>query len=252
MLSKSYGTEHEETFTKFNIITLFLGGDRLGIVFLSLILYGFAIIPFMYLFSFLFKMASKAYIRLTLLNIVTGLVALLLVYILEALGYSDTADVLNWIFFLLPNFSLGQTFSNIFTNYNRIRIYDDFLKECSKMLTIDECKIAIQRVPDLNIDFQRDYLAWSTPGVGRFMLILPIEGVLFMFLVLFIDYNVARSLRSLTRKDNQVDPFDSIHQEVTEDSDVLAERRRVLDGQATGDVLVVNDLTKVFKVPGKI
>ena len=206
----------------------------------------------MYLFSFLFKMASKAYIRLTLLNIVTGLVALLVVYILESLDYSDTADALNWIFFLLPNFSLGQTFSNIFTNYNRIRIYDEYLKECSKMLSIDQCKIAIQRTPDLDINFHRDYLAWSTPGVGRFLLILPIEGVLFMLLVLFIDYNVARSLRSLIRKDNQVDPFDSIHQEIAEDSDVLAERRRVLEGEARGDVLVVNDLTKIFKVPGKI
>ena len=128
-------------------------------------------------------MASKAYIRLTLLNIVTGLVALLVVYILESLDYSDTADALNWIFFLLPNFSLGQTFSNIFTNYNRIRIYDEYLKECSKMLSIDQCKIAIQRTPDLDINFHRDYLAWSTPGVGRFLLILPIEGVLFMLLV---------------------------------------------------------------------
>ena len=120
------------------------------------------------------------------------------------------------------------------------------------MLSIDQCKIAIQRTPDLDINFHRDYLAWSTPGVGRFLLILPIEGVLFMLLVLFIDYNVARSLRSLIRKDNQVDPFDSIHQEIAEDSDVLAERRRVLEGEARGDVLVVNDLTKIFKVPGKI
>ena len=219
-------------------------------VFLVLILYGFAIIPFMYLFSFLFKIASKAYIRLTLLNIVTGLVALLIVFILEALGYANTANVLNWILFLLPNFSLGQTFSNMFTNYNRIRIYDEYLSACSKTYSVSRCKEAVSRISGLNIDFQRDYLAWDTPGVGRFLLILPLEGLLFIFLVLFIDYNIARSLRSATRG-HKVDPFDSIHQEIAEDSDVLAERRRVLDGEATEDVLLVKDLTKVFKIPGK-
>ncbi len=214
--------------------------------------YGFAIIPFMYLFSFLFKMASKAYVRLTLLNIVTGLVALLVVYILEALDYPDTANALNWIFFLLPNFSLGQTFSNIFTNYNRIRLYNDYLNGCIKMgETADQCKSAVKYIPGLNINFQNDYLAWKTPGVGRFLLILPLEGILFMFLVLCIDYNIARSLKIFSRG-HTVDPFDSIHQEVAEDSDVLAERRRVLDGEATEDVLVTKDLTKIFKIPGNI
>ena len=197
-------------------------------------------------------MASKAYIRLTLLNIVTGLVALLVVYILELLNYSDTANALNWIFFLLPNFSLGQTFSNIFTNYNRIRLYDDFISACVKMgKPADLCKAGVKFIPDLNIDFQRDYLAWETPGVGRFVLILPLEGVLFMLLVLFIDYNIARSLGICSRK-NTVDPFDFMHQEIAEDSDVLAEKRRVLGGEATEDVLVIKDLTKFFKVPGTI
>ncbi|XP_028395322.1 ATP-binding cassette sub-family A member 3-like [Dendronephthya gigantea] len=230
-------------------VPAYTGGNRLGIVFLVLILYGFAIIPFMYLFSFLFKMASKAYIRLTLLNIVTGLVALLLVYIIQALGYADTADAFNWIFFLLPNFSLGQTFSNIFTNYNRIRLYDDFFSLCIKVKTEEQC-IAEIKQNGLSIEFQRDYLAWDTPGVGRFVLILPLEGILFMLMVLFIDYNIARSLKSLARG-HHVDPFDAIHQEVATDSDVLAEQKRVLDGEAQEDVLVINDLTKVFKVPGR-
>ena len=119
------------------------------------------------------------------------------------------------------------------------------------MSHVDMCKLNIQRVPGLSVDFETDYLAFSTPGVGRFMLILPIEGVLFMLLVLFIDYNVARSVRSLICRDHRVDPFDSIPHDVAEDSDVLAERRRVSDGEAREDVLVVNNLTKIFKVPGE-
>lgn len=227
-------------------------GDRLGIVFLVLIFYGFAIIPFMYLFSFLFKIASKAYIRLTLLNIVTGLVALLVVYILDVLKYQSTSDVLNWIFLFLPNYSLGQTFSNIFTNYNNLRLYNEYIEACEKRgLSYQTCVSLFKLVDTSKPLFQKNYLAWATPGVGRFVLILPIEGLLFMMLVLCIDYGVFRRLAGLTRR-RRLDPFDSVHQDVElEDSDVLAEKRRVLENDCNGDVLVIEDLTKTFKVPGR-
>lgn len=41
-------------------------------VFLDLVLYGWAIIPFVYIFSFLFQVASTGYVWTTVLNIFTG------------------------------------------------------------------------------------------------------------------------------------------------------------------------------------
>ena len=51
-------------------------GERLGYVVVLFLSYGFAIIPLMYLASFLFVVPSTAYTRLTMFNIFTGMVTL--------------------------------------------------------------------------------------------------------------------------------------------------------------------------------
>ena len=61
-------------------------GPRLGYLFLLLMLYGWAIIPLMYLFSFVFRTASTAFVTLTMFNIITGLATLLTVFILSIPG----------------------------------------------------------------------------------------------------------------------------------------------------------------------
>jgi len=70
---------------EFFFFSLF-AGPRLGCLFLLLMFYGWAIIPLMYLFSFVFRSASKAFVVLTIFNIVTGLVTLLTVFILSVPG----------------------------------------------------------------------------------------------------------------------------------------------------------------------
>ncbi|XP_046856242.1 uncharacterized protein LOC124449357 [Xenia sp. Carnegie-2017] len=98
---------------------------------------------------------------------------------------------------------------------------------------------------------QTNYLAFENPGIGRFLLVLPLEGIFFMLIILFIDFNAIRSLRSSIRS-VYVDPFDSSHPNGdTEDSDVMAEKRPVLNDEVNEDVVVVKDLTKIFKVPGR-
>ena len=49
-------------------------------------LYGWAIIPLMYLFSFVFRTASTAFVVLTMFNVITGLACLLTVFILSIPG----------------------------------------------------------------------------------------------------------------------------------------------------------------------
>ena len=51
-----------------------------------LMLYGWAIIPLMYLFSFVFRTASTAFVVLTMFNVITGLACLLTVFILSIPG----------------------------------------------------------------------------------------------------------------------------------------------------------------------
>ena len=47
-------------------------GERLGYIFMLFLLFGLAIIPLMYLASFLFVNTSIAYARLTMFNVATG------------------------------------------------------------------------------------------------------------------------------------------------------------------------------------
>jgi len=68
-----------------NFFSVFTG-PRLGYLFLLLMFYGWAIIPLMYFFSFAFRTASTAFVVLTIFNIITGLAALLTVYILSIPG----------------------------------------------------------------------------------------------------------------------------------------------------------------------
>jgi ATP-binding cassette subfamily A (ABC1) protein 3 len=45
---------------------------RLGIVFLVFVLYGWAVLPFVYLWHFLFKTPAQGMVVVTMLNILTG------------------------------------------------------------------------------------------------------------------------------------------------------------------------------------
>lgn len=65
-----------------------ISGPRLGYLFLLLMLYGWTVIPLMYLFSFVFRTASTAFVVLTMFNIITGLATLLSVFILSIPGNS--------------------------------------------------------------------------------------------------------------------------------------------------------------------
>ena len=67
----------------------YVGGNRLGIVILILFLYGWAIIPLMYLFSFLFVDSATAFVVTTMFNIITGLVTLITVNIFRYIQIND-------------------------------------------------------------------------------------------------------------------------------------------------------------------
>ena len=88
---------------------------RVGYIFVLLILYGWAIIPVMYIFSFTFKVASTAYVLMVMFNVLTGLAMLLLVFILSipSVNTLDIGNVLKKVFLPFPNYVLGQAVINI-------------------------------------------------------------------------------------------------------------------------------------------
>jgi ATP-binding cassette subfamily A (ABC1) protein 3 len=91
-----------------------------GIVFFDLMLYGWSILPFVYLQSFLFKVASTGYTWVTVFNIFTGTAAVLTVFILKIpdLGTVLIGNALEWVFYiLLPNFCFNKALQDMYINY---------------------------------------------------------------------------------------------------------------------------------------
>ena len=127
--------------TQYNFVVI--SGDSLGYVMILFITYGWAVIPMMYLFSFFFEVASTAFVRMTILNIITGLATLLIVYILSipSIGLVDVAHALKWAFLVLPNYNLGQAMIDLFNNYQFQTVFEseDPVAMCIQFL---------RRIPD--------------------------------------------------------------------------------------------------------
>lgn len=67
-------------------VEAFVAENHLVDVLLLLLLYGWAVIPLMYLLSFLFSSAATAYTRLTIFNIISGTATFLAVIIMSIPG----------------------------------------------------------------------------------------------------------------------------------------------------------------------
>ena len=89
-------------------------------LFLLFVLHGCAMLPFVYLLSFLFDIPSTAYVRICLYNVILGIGTFLAVIITElpALKIQNVSKILNDVFSIfLPNFVLGRSVYNLYNNY---------------------------------------------------------------------------------------------------------------------------------------
>eukprot|EP00051_Salpingoeca_urceolata_P027249 m.480607 g.480607 ORF g.480607 m.480607 type:complete len:1709 (+) comp21902_c0_seq1:465-5591(+) len=233
--------------------------DRLGMVFLLFISYGFAVIPVMYLLSFLFKVSSRAFTWLTLFNIVTGLAAMLTIMILGQIDPS-TSQSLKTAFLFMPSYCFGQGLSDLYENYTNLKLIRRFITAQglppTRALINQACHTSFGPNDSLIVPCELDYLAWSSPGILSYVVCMIVQGVVFFCLVLFVDSQWFRTITtqlSSAAKSSQAAPDMS-----QEDDDVADERARVrrmmagvpkfsADTQAPQDVVVVDNLTKSFQ-----
>ena len=225
---------------------------------LLLLLYGWAVIPSIYLFSFLFTVPSTAFIRLTIFNVITGLATLLTVFILSipALDLLDVAKMLKWAFLFLPNYSLGQALNDMFTNHQYVDIFNQAMKMCVTKFPKSLCEKLVKsyfKNSPSQIVFQTNYLAWEAPGIGRYLVFLAWEGLVFFLLVLLIDYQHFSKLCTIFKRKNIIRNLDIENGvAVPADEDVAAEMRRVDARDNTHkDVLLLDNVSKYYRTFGK-
>ncbi|ELW67824.1 ATP-binding cassette sub-family A member 3 [Tupaia chinensis] len=152
---------------------------------LLLLLYGWAIIPLMYLMSFLFSGAATAYTRLTIFNILSGIATFLVVMIMRipAVKLEELSRTLDHVFLVLPNHCLGMAVSSFHENY-----------ETRRYCTSSE--VAAHYCHKYNIKYQENFYAWNAPGVGRFVTSMAASGFIYLALLFLIETNLLWGLRT--------------------------------------------------------
>ncbi|KAM3864274.1 phospholipid-transporting ATPase ABCA3 [Diretmus argenteus] len=224
-------------------VEAFVDDNHLVDVLLLLLLYGWAVVPLMYLLSFLFSTAATAYTRLTIFNIISGTATFLAVTIMTIpeLKLQDLSHLLDKVFLIFPNYCLGMSFSQFYQNY--------------ELITFCTSNPFAQAICSYyNITYQQNYFSMSEPGVGRFVVAFSVQGIVFMALLFVIELQCVRTLRrflgSLGRRHKQL-PLIEDAALLPEDRDVAEERKRVLECQPmvesmVGSPLILQELSKVY------
>ncbi|XP_067683949.1 phospholipid-transporting ATPase ABCA3-like [Haliotis asinina] len=226
---------------------------RLGIVFLVLLVYGLAVLPFMYALQYMFRSPPTGMVVIVILNIVTGLATLMTEFILTMMGKKTEANITDWVFLLIfPHYNFGKSYMDMYSNYL-------YLDKCTQQNYASQCATAQGNPCCKNscklycFPFTENFLDWDSPGVGRYVVFMVFQGILYMSVTLFIEYQVPQriwyALRPQETEEPQPGATSSTMQQVPEDGDVLSERQRIDQlsiGVGDSDALVLKDLYKRY------
>ncbi|XP_064150853.1 ATP-binding cassette sub-family A member 17-like [Loxodonta africana] len=211
-------------------------------VFLMLMLYGWAIIPFIYLASFCFTNTCNAFVKLIIMLTFLSIGPFILVSVTSEkdLGYTTVSESLDDTFIVFPGHCLGMAFSNLYYNFG-------FRKFCNaKKLNKTDC---IQAAEGYVV--QENVYAWESLGMGRYVTALAISGSVYIILLFLIETNTLRRLRARVSGFFRKQNLEAIHSLalVPEDQNVTEERKAVqshLENLHEKNPLVVKEMSKVY------
>uniref|UniRef100_A0A182PES6 ABC transporter domain-containing protein n=1 Tax=Anopheles epiroticus TaxID=199890 RepID=A0A182PES6_9DIPT len=217
--------------------------DQLGRVFLVLLFYAFASLPVTYLFAYLFHVPATGFVKMMLLNVLSGTIFFTAVSLLrfDGIDLQNVADVLEWIFLFFPSFSLTQSMNAL----NMVGGREALCQKACEQITIctEELKCAL--VPQCcgTSAFTFD----SQTGINRNLLFFTGIGVVSFAIILLVDYRVMKKIFCCRRTNAGMDMPDDRDGEM--DSDVLEEKRRVAgstEGELASYNLVLRELSKSY------
>jgi len=201
---------------------------------LVFILFGFAIANMTYIYSFVFDNEGKALIFCVMVYFFTGFLFYLVDFLLAIIDSTkDIESYLKYAFALFPEFAFARALSDINANHAKLDCSEQFKAGLSTTEVETYCHASI--------------FAWHV--AGTWILFLAVEAVVFFLLVLFIDYSKSSGgvFKLLFHRSPVVvdDPYEL-------DEDLLREEERVNSGAADSDMVVVQDLRKVYPGRGNV
>ncbi|XP_057304734.1 phospholipid-transporting ATPase ABCA3-like [Hydractinia symbiolongicarpus] len=208
--------------------------EAIGEVFLIILLFGLSALPFIYLISFLFQSALIAYAVISLLLVVASIAMVLAVFICRVVDEKDVADILHYVFLLVPTYAFPQALRDISLN-------EAAQRDCTAS---EVTKMACAKNGDVYYD---NILEWSHPGVGVHCFYMFLEALIYFVLVLLIEEGFFLGAVFGAGTSTHFQP------KADEDSDVREEREMVYnlsDELLKESAVVVKDLTKVYRTTG--
>ncbi|XP_007937859.1 ATP-binding cassette sub-family A member 17-like [Orycteropus afer afer] len=154
-------------------------------VLLTLLLYGWAVVPLIYAASLCFSSTSSAFVKLIVaLNFLSiGPFILVSLTSEKDLDYKAISKSLDDTFLVLPGHCLGMALTSLYYNVG-------FQKFCNtKKLNKTDCLQASE-----GYMVQENIYAWESLGIGKYMTALAISGPVYLLLLFLIETNTLRRL----------------------------------------------------------
>lgn len=106
--------------------------EQLGRIYFVLIMFGFAVLPFIYIAAFFFNAPASGFTKMSIIFIFLGVAMYTVVFSMRFEGFNlkHVANTLTWIFLAVPHFALSNAFSNI----NIVNVLTDVCRRQCEML----------------------------------------------------------------------------------------------------------------------
>ncbi|KAK2724560.1 phospholipid-transporting ATPase ABCA3-like [Artemia franciscana] len=246
----------------------FTSAEQQGRMFLLFLAFGWAVLPLVYLFSYLYRIPASALTKVGMLFIFTGLATFIIVVVMSIpdLNLVDVSEILDWIFLIWPNYSLGMGFSNLYNNdiANQYCNNPEIERACELAEIFNNlvppnlnltnpfangcCKTAC--APYRCIPWSTNYFQFGGYGIGRMLAFLGVDGLIFILLIVIIE---SRIIKKLSCKKRKIE-FD-IESTEAEDEDVVKEKEYIIENSTSeakwnqltkANTLIVRNLTKIY------
>ncbi|XP_062517550.1 ATP-binding cassette sub-family A member 2-like isoform X2 [Corticium candelabrum] len=187
--------------------------------------FGWAMIPMLYLTSFIFQDSSLAYVSMLALSLLIGLLTTVTSAILQFLqqyddSYDDLSSLAHQLFLIFPTYGLGQGLVDIAYDYYTSKINTDF----------GDLGISVESVGPFSL---------QQHAIGMSLIVMVTEGIGCVALVVLVEYKffISKWLKKMDKVDTVPEG---------EDEDVAAERRTVINGSNCDVALRLVNLTKIY------
>ncbi|XP_012587102.1 PREDICTED: ATP-binding cassette sub-family A member 3-like [Condylura cristata] len=223
-------------------LDLLIKKNNIVVTWVILLLFGWSVIPFMYLMSFLFSSNSNAYIKLILINYSAGVFGIIWDLITGPYTKSTFASVVLYLMMVLPMHNFGMSISKYYDIQHAKRL-------CSSL------NIVSTYINCRKEYIERNIYTLEEDTIGRYLLAMALSGLIFLLLIFYLEtaswiiptfvfQNIFFGVYKILKKDSVATELSG----ESKDEDVENERKRVLSQplKMLNATVLIKELIKIF------